>query len=209
VGLTPMARFARRRNAFLLWFAVSCAWALAPAAFAQDLTIDLDPAATKVDFTLAATLHTVHGTLKLKSGRIRFDPSTGKMSGAIVVDATSADTGNASRDAKMHGEILESKQFPEIVFTPNQAKGPLLELLNQQKPMQVQVSGVFRLHGQDHDATLMMSVAAGAAGRMDISGQFSVPYVKWGLKNPSTLVLRVGDTVDLEVQTRGKIVVSP
>jgi polyisoprenoid-binding protein YceI len=202
-------QFSRRPNPWLCLLAVLCTLVLAPALSAQDLTIDLDPAITKIDFTLSATMHAVHGSFKLKSGRIRFDPSTGKMSGMIVVDATTAETGNSVRDAKMQGEILESKQFPEIVFTPNQANGPLIQMLNQQKAAQVEVSGVFRLHGQDHDAILAISVAPGASGRMDISTKFPVPYVKWGLKNPSTLVLRVGDTVDLEVQTRGKIVVSP
>jgi len=202
-------QFRRRPKPFLCLLALLSTLASVPALSAQDLTIDLDPAITKIDFSLSATMHTVHGTFKLKSGRIRFDPATGKMSGTIVVDATSAETGNSSRDAKLHGEILESRQFPEIVFTPNRAKGPLIQMLNQQKAAEVEVSGVFRLHGQDHDATLAMSVAPGGAGRMDISTKFTVPYVQWGLKNPSTLVLRVGDTVDMEVQTRGKIVVSP
>jgi hypothetical protein len=202
-------RFSRRLSAGLLSRTLLCTLAFAPTVLAQDLTIDLDPAVTKIDFTLSATMHTVHGTFKLKNGHVRLDPSTGKMSGAIVVDATTAETGNSSQDGKMHGEILESKQFPEIVFTPNQVNGPLVQMLNQQKTAQLEVSGTFRLHGQDHDATLTMLVSPGAAGRMDISTQFSVPYVKWGLKNPSTLVVRVGDTVDLEVQSRGKIVVSP
>ena len=207
--MAELAPLCRRPNAFLIFLALLCASAFAPRLGAQDLSIDLDPSVTRIDFTLAATLHTVHGTFKLKSGHIRFDPSTGKMSGAIVVDATSADTGNSSRDAKMHGEILESKQFPEIVFTPGLVKGPLIQMLNQQKPTQVEVSGVFRLHGQDHNATLQLSVEPGPAGRMDISGEFPVPYVNWGLKNPSTLVLHVGDTVDLDIHARGKIVVSP
>jgi len=202
-GLLP---WLRRTNAFLIFLA---AFAYSPAVCAQDLTIDFDPADAKIDFTLSATMHTVHGTFKLKSGRVHFDPSTGKMGGAVVVDATSAETANSSRDEKMHGEILESKQFPEIVFTPVLAKGPLIQMLNQQKPMQVQVAGVFRLHGQDHDTTLTMSVEPGPAGRLDVSAQFPVPYVRWGLKNPSTFVLHVGDTVDLDVHVRGKIVISP
>jgi len=201
--------FCRRSNAFAVFLVLACATAFAPRLRAQDLAIDLDPSVTRIDFTLSATLHTVHGTFKLKSGHVRFDLSTGKMSGAIVVDATSAETGNTSRDEKMHGEILESKQFPEIVFTPDLVKGPLIQMLNQQKPTQVEVSGVFRLHGQDHHATLKLSVEPGPAGRMDISAEFPVPYVNWGLKNPSTLVLRVGDTVDLDVHTRGKIALSP
>jgi polyisoprenoid-binding protein YceI len=183
--------------------------ALAPAVRAQALTIDLDPAATSINFTLPATMHDVHGTFKLKSGRIQFDPATGNLSGDVVVDAASGNTQNKSRDAKMHKEVLESEQFPEIVFAAKSAKGPLIRLLNQQKPGQFEVSGSFRLRGQDHDATLTMYVQPGAAGKMDISTQFPVPYTAWGLKNPSTFVLHVGDTVNLEVHASGKIVVSP
>ncbi len=202
-----MSRSFRKRS--VLFVAILGSFAFSPTLGAQGLTIDLDPAATKIDFTLSATMHTVHGQFKLKSGRIHFEPSTGNMGGEVIVDATSADTENQSRDAKMHGEVLDSKQFPEIVFTPKLAKGPLVEMLNRQKAVQLQVSGSFRLLGQDHDATIPIFVQPGAAGKMDISTEFLVPYAAWGLKNPSTFVLRVGDTVDLHVHTTGQIAISP
>ena len=195
--------FASLRCAFLISIA-GLAFCLSPLR-AQEIAVTLDPATTKIDFTLAATMHTVHGTLKLKSGQIHFDAATGKASGAIVVDATSADTANGSRDKKMHGEILESAKFPEIIFTPKQITGSLKELLAQQGTAQVEVSGSFRLHGQDHDATLTISVEPGAAGHVRASTKFPVPYVKWGLKDPSTFILHVSDTVDVEVQAAGQI----
>jgi hypothetical protein len=34
---------------------------------------------------------------------------------------------------------------------------------------------------------------------------FAVPYVEWGMKNPSTLFLRVGDKVDIDLQAAGRI----
>ncbi len=176
-----------------------------PALLAQETAVDLDPASTKIDFTLAATMHTVHGTFKLKSGQIHFNPSTGKAGGAIVVNATTAETGNSSRDNKMHQEILESAKFPEITFMPNLVKGPLAQMLAQQGAYQVELSGVFRLHGQDHDATLTISVQPGVAGHLDASTKFTVPYVKWGLKNPSTFILHVNDTVDLDIRASCKV----
>jgi polyisoprenoid-binding protein YceI len=66
------------------------------------MTLELDPANTRIEFTSAATLHTVHGTFALKSGTIHVNPSNGAAGGPVVVDATSGDTGNTGRDHKMH-----------------------------------------------------------------------------------------------------------
>ena len=52
-------------------------FALAASAFAQPMHVQLDPAATTINFTLGDVLHTVHGVFKLKSGDLWFDPSTG------------------------------------------------------------------------------------------------------------------------------------
>jgi len=172
---------------------------------AQEITVDLDPGTTKVDFTLAATMHTVHGTFKLKSGQIRVNTSTGKASGAIVLDATSGDTDNSSRDKKMHTEILESAKFPEIAFTPRQVKGELATILSQQRASQFEVLGVFRLHGQDHDSTLTVSAQTGAGGHIEVSAQFPVPYIQWGLKSPNTFLLHVAESVDVSVHASGRI----
>ena len=183
--------------------------ALSLAVGAQDAMVNFDPATTQVTFTLAATLHTVHGVFKLKSGQIHFDPQTGKAGGAIVLDATSANTDNASRDSKMHAEILESAKFPEITFIPTQVTGPLADLLAGKGTAQLQLAGIFRLHGQDHAMIIPVSVspasASAASGQFQASTKFDVPYVKWGLKNPSTFVLRVSDTVSLEIHSAVQI----
>src|SRR6202521_2471952 len=96
---------------------------LAPASRAQESIVQLDPAQTKIEFSLSGNMHTVHGKFVLKSSTIQFDPSSGKIGGAIVVDATSGESGNGGRDARMHREILESAKFPEIVFTPIKMTG--------------------------------------------------------------------------------------
>ncbi len=168
---------------------------------AQESLITLDPTATKIEFTLAATLHTVHGTFKLKSGEIHWDPATGHASGAVVIDATSGDTDNASRDKNMHTDVLESAKFPEITFTPAQVKGALPKA----GTAQIEVSGKIRLHGQDHDTTLRVTVQPGTDGSLQASTQFAVPYVKWGLKNPSTFLLHVGDTVDVDIHATARV----
>jgi polyisoprenoid-binding protein YceI len=168
---------------------------------AQASTVVLDPANTKVIFTLGATLHTVHGTFAVRRGEIRLDSITGETTGSIVVDATSAETGNSARDKKMHTDILESQKFREIVFTPKQVKGRI-EL---QGTSQVEVLGTFRLHGQEHELSVPVSIQEGANGKFKAEAHFAVPYVQWGLKNPSTFVLHVSDTVQLEIQAEGQM----
>jgi polyisoprenoid-binding protein YceI len=173
---------------------------LASTACAQESSVDLDPAQTTIEFTLDSTLHTVHGTFKLKTGHISFDAATGKASGEIIVDAASGDTDNKGRDKKMHEEILESKKYPEIVFTPQRIKGAV----NPQGASQVEVSGVFRIHGKDHDITMTFSVQPPAGDKIQASTHFSVPYVQWGIKSASTFLLHASDIVEIEVHGTGQ-----
>src|SRR3981189_3951435 len=92
-AMTVTSKVIRVRFCPLL-FAALTALILTPAGRSQEVAAQLDPAQTKIEFKLGSTLHTVEGTFKLKSGAIRFDPSTGKMRGSIVVEATRRHTGN-------------------------------------------------------------------------------------------------------------------
>jgi polyisoprenoid-binding protein YceI len=190
----------------LLAFLFSCA----AVASAQDTVVKFDPANTIIDFTLGATLHTVHGTFKLKSGEIHVDAATGKASGSIVVDAASGDSGDPGRDKNMHQNVLESAKFAEIVFSPTQitlAGGRTLkEALQSKGSAQVQAAGNLQLHGQDHQMTLNLTVENDGAGHTHAAATFTIPYVKWGLKSPNTFFLKVSDSVDLSVHCAGEIV---
>lgn len=162
--------------------------------------MELAPADAKIEFTLAASFHTVHGTFQLKSGTIHFNPATGAASGVVIVDATSAYTGNQARDRKMHGEVLDSQRYPEVTFSPTGVSGWLAGRGNST----VQVEGIFRLHGNDHPITLTVPVQLSGGG-VTANSRFIVPYVAWGLKNPSTFLLHVSDKVQLDVTAKGHI----
>ena len=168
--------------------------------YAQEIAVELDPAGTKIEFTLGATFHTVHGTFQLKSGTIRFNPATGAASGMVIADATSANTGNKSRDRKMHSEVLDSHRYPEVTFTPTRILGTLA----MPGDSTVQVEGIFRLHGNDHPITLTVPVQM-SANTATANTRFTIPYVAWGLKNPSTFFLHVSEKVQVEVTTTGHI----
>ena len=167
---------------------------------ASEVKIDFDPATTKIEFTLGDVLHTVHGTFHLKSGSIHFDPTSGVAGGLLVVDAASGESGNGTRDRKMHREILESDKYPEATFTPSKVVGQLA----MQGNSQVQVQGVFRIHGAQHDLTLVIPAQVNG-NQIQISTQFPLPYVKWGMKDPSTFVLRVNKEVQMSISGTERI----
>jgi polyisoprenoid-binding protein YceI len=187
-------------QSFLTGGALLVALLIAPACHGQDTAVQLEKAATKIEFSLGSTLHTVHGTFGLKNSTLHFDPASGKISGAIVVDATTAESGNNGRDSRMHREILESAKFPEIVFTPREIDGTVAA----NGTSNVKVSGRFRLHGADHEITLPVEVVA-KGQEVQLAVHFEIPYVEWGLKNPSNFLLRASDKVEIEIHATGRM----
>ncbi len=182
-----------------------CQWMLlillaATAASAQEIAFQVDPAKSHVDFTLGDVLHTVHGTFQMKKSTVDFDPQTGAANGALVVDSTSGDSGSKGRDKKMHKDILESAKFPEIRFTVQKLQGAV----PASGTSQVQMVGIMTLHGSDHPMTVTAPVQV-TDGVASADVHFEVPYVKWGLKNPSTFILRVSDKVDIVVHAVGTL----
>jgi len=175
--------------------ALAAAFASA-AALAQETALEIDAAHTKVEFTLSDVLHTVHGSFALKRGQMRFDES-GKASGELVVDATSGQSGSETRDRRMHSAVLESARYPEIVLRPTRVEGRVAP----QGASQVILHGAFEIHGQAHQIAIPMEVAA-EGGQFNATGHFAVPYVKWGMKNPSTLFLRVNETVLITIHAQ-------
>jgi polyisoprenoid-binding protein YceI len=167
---------------------------------AAENTIELDPARTSITFTLGDVLHTVHGSFKLKHGSLKFDSTTGVASGEIVVDVASGDSGNGSRDKRMHKEILESARFPDAVFTPDHVTGELMP----SGESQLDFHGSLLIHGGSHELTLHFRADA-KPGEVSGATTFVIPYVQWGMKNPSNFLLKVEDKVQMTIQATGRL----
>jgi polyisoprenoid-binding protein YceI len=169
-------------------------------ACAADFSFEMKPETTKVQWTLSDVLHTVHGTFKLKSGRIDFDTDTGKASGQVVVDVASGESGSEARDSRMHANVLETKKFPEAVFAPNRVEGTLA----LPGTSTVKVHGAFTIHGSTHEIAIDVQVTA-APDQLRTAMSFDIPYVAWGMKDPSNFVLKVNKTVQMSIEADGPL----
>jgi polyisoprenoid-binding protein YceI len=164
------------------------------------MKVVLDPAQTEIHWKLSG-LHSVHGTFKLKSGEFLFNPKTGVAEGEILVDATTGESGNTTRDKRMQDEVLESNRYPAIFYHPTDIKGPFKPAEGTQE---LTAEGTFNIHGADHPLELPVKVQI-RADTVTATTRFTVPYVEWGMKNPSRLLLRVSKQVEIEVSAKGTI----
>jgi polyisoprenoid-binding protein YceI len=182
------------RTAFLLG-----ALCLTPLLHAQD-KISLDPAHSEVHFTLGDVLHTVHGTFKIQQGNLDLDPATGKASGTIIVDALSGQSGNSTRDHRMTTDELKADTYKTVTFAPTHVTGTF----NPSGDSTLTVHGIFTLLGTPHEIDVPMKVHV-TGDQLQATGSFSVPYVQWGLKDPSTLMLRVNKEVQIDLSLTGTL----
>jgi polyisoprenoid-binding protein YceI len=173
---------------------------LAAPAGGEPFRLVLDPAATEITFTLGARLHTVRGRFALAGGEITFDPETGAASGAVHVDAQSGDTGIDRRDRVMHEEVLDSASHPLLVLR--------LERVEVSRREADALAGTlfarFELRGAGHPVAIpFKGVRRGA--HAELTAEFDVPWVAWGLPDPSNALLAVDDVLAVEVRARGTL----
>ena len=173
---------------------------LVSGALAQHQTFAINPDASEVSMKLNTTHEVVHGTFHVQSGSIEFDRSATTISGNVIVAAGSGKTGNDSRDKKMNKDILKVDQFTTVSFAPKTYKGTI----PSSGDSTIQVSGVFTLLGTPHDLTIPMQIHLdGSKGTA--TAQLVVPYVQWGLKNPSFLIWKAENDVAIDIKLVGQI----
>jgi polyisoprenoid-binding protein YceI len=166
----------------------------------SEIVLDLYPTQSTVHWTVGSTLHTVHGTFALKTGIVHFGQETEKAGGEIVVAALSGESGNNSRDAHMHKEILETRKYPDVIFRPTHVHGKVAP----SGASDIELDGILSIHGADHNLTALVHVEL-TGDRWRGTCKFEVPYVKWGIKDPSNFLLKVKPVVNVELEMSGEV----
>jgi len=173
---------------------------LATNVFAQHQVFNVDTEASSVAFSLGDVLHSVHGTFHIKSGSVDFDAGAPRISGTVVVAAGSGRSGNDTRHRKMSAEILDAPHFAEVSFAPATYQRTIAATGDST----IQVTGTFTLHGTPHELTVPMQIHIEGTS-CTAKTHFSVPYVKWGLKDPSSFILRVAKEVEIDLTLKGRL----
>jgi len=172
----------------------------APVALAQHETFAVKPEACEVKMRLNTTHEVVNGTFHVQSGSSECDRKAGRRAGIVVVAAGSGKTGNDSRDKKMNKEILRVDQYTTVSFAPKTYTGTI----PTSGDSTIQVSGAFTLLGTPHEMTIPMQIHMDGT-KATAKAQFVVPYVQWGLKNPSFLIWKAENDVAIDLRLAGDI----
>lgn len=172
----------------------------AQCALAQQQTFVVNPDASKVEMTLNTTHEIVNGTFHVQSGSIEFDRGTPRMSGSVAVVAGSGKTGNESRDKRMNKLVLKVAQFAIVSFEPKSYSGSIAPSGDST----IQVTGIFTLVDTPHEITIPMQVHL-EGNNATAKAHFVVPYVQWGLKNPSFLIWKADNDVAIDLNLVGTI----
>src|ERR1700739_2330756 len=173
---------------------------LAPAVLAQHQVFAVNPDASEVRMTLNTTHEVVNGTFHIQSGSIAFDRSNAAMSGSVTVLAGSGKTGNDSRDKKMDKDILRVDQYTTVSFAPKTYTGTIAPSGDST----IQVNGVFTLLGNPHDLTIPIRIHMDGS-KATVTAKFVIPYVQWGLKNPSFLFWKAENDVAIDLSLAGQL----
>jgi polyisoprenoid-binding protein YceI len=99
--------------------------------------------------------------------------------------------------------VLDVAHYSEISFVPKSYQGAIAATGDSN----IQVSGVFTLHGTPHDMTVPMQIHIDGES-LTAKTHFTIPYVKWGLKDPSIFILKVAKEVDIDLALVGSLSLS-
>lgn len=169
-------------------------------ALAQTRTFTVNPGASTVNMTLKTNHDTVSGSFHVQSGSIEYNSSADTMQGSVVVAAGSGDTGNQSRDKKMDKDILETQKYTTITFVPKSYTGTIAASGDST----IQVAGTMTLLNKPHDITLPMQVHMDGSS-CTVKSNFEIPYVQWGLKDPSFLIFKAEKQVGIRLNLIGQV----
>ena len=100
----------------------------------------------------------------------------------------------------MNKEILQVEQHATVSFEPKSYAG----VIAPSGDSTIQVTGIFTLLGTPHEITIPMLVHLEGT-TATAKAHFVVPYIQWGLKDPSFLFWKADNDVAIDLFLTGQL----
>jgi polyisoprenoid-binding protein YceI len=138
----------------------------------------------------------IEGTLRIISGAIDGDSDRPAQSGhvALVIDATTYNSGNSHRDDAVLSSALDTARYQTISFESTGIEDVQIEVPG--KMGHATIVGNLTLHGNTHEIRVPTSISLDTAGTLSADGEVTLRYSDFGVRVPRLLfALPAGKTV--------------
>jgi len=100
----------------------------------------------------------------------------------------------------MTNDEMKAQTYSTVTFAPAKFSGQVKDSGDSTG----QVDGNFTLIGQAHPITVPMTVHM-EGDHFTASGSFAVPFVSWGMKDPSFMFMKVEKEVKVQLKLTGTV----
>jgi polyisoprenoid-binding protein YceI len=159
----------------------------------------VDLAHSSVTFEVPATLHTVHGKGSAVTGEFSRPsvpvPGGFPVFGKIRIETRTLDTGNSSRDKRMHRETLSVDRYPVIQFVPTRVVGSIPSF-EPGTTASFQLEGDLTIRETKRPITIDANAKFTETGIV-VDGKTSLQFPDFGVPDPSNFFVHVKPTVTI------------
>jgi polyisoprenoid-binding protein YceI len=174
---------------------------------AEPLLVQLDPAASRVEYHITHTLKDVTDVAGTPSGHVRLDTTAAgwSLEGYVTVDLRALVTGNDTRDRHVKSaDYLEVEKFPaaEFRFLHAEADPKLAVASDSVAAVWIgRVRGPLLLHGVEHtlEVPVRLDAVPGRDGALRARGTFVLQLADFGIPQPKKFMLAAGKSVAVRV----------
>jgi polyisoprenoid-binding protein YceI len=159
-----------------------------------------DNTSGNIKFELDSTLHVVPGDATSFTTELNVEE---KVTGKLVIQAESIQTGIGVRDQRMYDYCLDSKKYPTIVFDVRGITGDVDGFKSKQGNGTVNLHGQLSIRSTTRDLVIPATYSWSDAG-IALAGKTTVLWTDFGVPDPSIMISKVQPKLELSFDANMK-----